>query len=632
MKIYQFGEYRLDSENRKLFRQSGEIVPLTPRVFDLLLTLVENKERVVTKDELLKIVWADCIVEESNLSQSVFVLRKALGENSHNTRFIRTIPVQGYRFIAPVETEENNPNEAALNVLPENRKLSAVSAWREKVNFSALTATFITSGVILLLLVGWNYFQTTPRQIDSIAVLPFTNASGDATSDYLTDGLTENITNKLARLPRLKVLARSVTAKYKGQEIDPLKAGGELNVGAVLVGTLTQEGDTLNIRLELIETATGNLLWSESYKRKATDLLSLQEEIARRTTEKLNLKLTAEEQRQIGKRYTENAEAYSLYLKGRFYWLKYTKESYEKAIEFYNQALKLDPNYALAYAGIADCYSFIAASDLDDPRTAFPKARTAALKSIEIDEDLAEGHLALAWIKLSFDWDWVGSEKEFQRAIELNPNHARTHFWYSILLKTLGRFDESFAEIKRAQEIEPNSFERGNGTMFYHSRNYEKAIEHCKKSLENYPNNIDAHWWLERMYAVTGRKKEALIEMERAVTKAKIPDSLNVSTNIDFTKIDFKQDYDSAQRQMIQIYLEKIKTQYVPAQDIAASFALLKDKENAIFWLEKGYEEHSGDMISLAIEPIWDDLRSDPRFQELLRRMNLENVKLPEPK
>jgi TolB-like protein/DNA-binding winged helix-turn-helix (wHTH) protein/Tfp pilus assembly protein PilF len=632
MKIYEFGNFRLDAESRKLFRQSGEIVSLTPRVFDLLLTLVENSERVVSKDELFEKVWADCIVEESNLPQSVFVLRKALGESSHNPQFIRTIPSQGYRFIAPVKTDDNHLKKTISNLLSVNRKLSDLAGWREKIKIPALIATFTTSGLVLLLLIGWNYFQTPPRQIDSIAVLPFTNASGDTKSDYLTDGLTENITNKLARLPRLKVLARSVVSKYKGKEVDPLKVGNELGVGAVLVGSMTQEGDALNISLELVETESGNLLWGESYQRKATDLLGLQGEITRRTTENLNLKLMGEEQRQLDKRYTDNAEAYLLYLKGRFFWIKHTKEGYEKAVEFYNQALEIDPNYALAYTGIADCYNMMAESDFAPPREIYPRAKAFAFKAIEIDENLAEGHFALAWIKFAYDWDWAGAEKEFQRAIELNPNHAQAHFRYSILLTSLGRFDEALTEIKRAYEIDPIYSERGMGTTLYLLRRYDEAIAFYKKSLETNPNSVNALWWLQRVYAIKGMKNEALVEMEKAVTTAESPNSTNTTSgNISLKTIDFNHGFDSAHQKYIQIYIDKSKTQYVSAYDIAASFALLKNKANAIIWLEKAFEDRSATMYMLAIDPVWDVLRLEPRFQEILRKMNLENVKLPNP-
>ena len=665
-KIYEFGSFRLNTAERLLW-QGEQSITLPPKVYETLLLLVENAGRVVTEDEFHEKIWGDAFVDEGSLTVNISNLRKLLGKDQSVSKFIETVPRVGYRFAAPVReitAEENqteilatdnestsrtkeivvedsqqkasenkaDSTEAQASQIPQTERASAAQV-AAKTNrlFSPvfwLSVLLICGGVVF----GVYLFQreSAPKaqnisEINSIAVMPVANETGDANFDYLTDGLTDNLIGRLARLQRLKVSARSVVIKYKGKEIDPLKAGRELSVGAILVGRTTKENDALGFRLELVETATGRVLWSENYKRHTSEMLNLQDEIANRIIENLNLKLNAEDYQQLAKRYTENSEAYVLYLRGRFFWRRDTKDGLEKAIDYYNQAISLDPNYALAYAGIADCYNFSNDYAGGDPKDYFPKARTAALKALEIDETLVEAHTALAWTKFVFDWDWNGAEKEFQRAIELNSNNARAHAWHSILLRSVGRYEEALTEGKRAIEIEPTYFNMILGISFHYFRRYDEAILSMETSLKLHPKIYMTHWWLYRVYRAKGMKEQALAHMKQAclINKEVNPDIVLASC----AKVDFNRGWKSSHQQIIKILSEESKTRYYDPLFIATYYLAFDDKEKAIESLYKAYDVRSSNLPYLATDPVWDDLRSDPRFQELLRRMNLENVK-----
>jgi DNA-binding winged helix-turn-helix (wHTH) protein/TolB-like protein len=648
METYDFGDFRVNVPGRELRRASGDVIPLTPRVFDLLLALIEARGRVVSKNELLESVWVDCIVEESNLSQSIFVLRKALGDNAANPKFIRTIPLKGYRFIASVnpESSEIDPyhsskkgfvddthltdlihDRAETPALGKTLQSPAAKSWSMLLSSRLMLVSLGILSLFVLLLLG-GFFRSPLKRNDSIAVLPFVNKRSDPNMDYLSDGFSESVTNTFSRISVLRVPASSVVSKYKGVDIDPIKIGSDLAVGSVLVGNIEQDGETINIHVELVGALDGTLLWGETYKRKSSDMLGVPEEIARRVSERLHLEINSADQSRLSRRYTQNGEAYVLYLKGRFFWRKYTKDGLRSAIEYYNQALAIDPNYALAYAGISDCFNMMGSASQMAPSEAFIPARNAAMKALELDNDLAEAHLALAWTRFAFDWQWDAAEIEFRRAIELNPNHPQSHFWYSILLDATGRFDEALNEIQRAYELDPIYLERGMGTALYLSRRYDDAINFYKKSLESNPNNINTHWFLDITYRVTGKYSEALSALERSI---RIEDAQSekqdISGSPSFSRVDFSQGYYSVERQMIRIYLDESERQYVSPRNIADSYIAIHDKENAILWLNKGNEIHAAGMYLLAVDPVWDDLRTDPRFQEILRKMNLDNVR-----
>jgi serine/threonine protein kinase/tetratricopeptide (TPR) repeat protein len=465
--------------------------------------------------------------------------------------------------------------------------------------------------------------QQPSKTIASLAVLPFVNLSGDPEMEYLSDGITDTLINSLSQLRKLRVVPRSLTFRYKGQEVEPQRVGGELNARAVLTGRVMQRGDTLLIGTELMDVAKLSQLWGAQYNRKMADIFALQEEIAREISEKLRLQLTGEEKKRLTKRATGNKEAYQLYLKGR-YWLEKrtpeaTPEALSRAIEYFQQAIAKDPTYALAYSGLADCYTWLPAFAFLPPKEAYPKAKEAALKALELDDTLAEAHTSLALLKANHDWDWSGAEREFQRAIALNPDHAMAHLWYGWTLANTGRFEEAIAEAKRALALDSLSLNINwlLGVAFHFARQYDQAIEQYRKTVELEPNYFAPHTFLGVVYVQKCMHKEGIAELEKAVAIS--------PGNISLSYLGYG--YAAASRRVeAQKVLDQLnelsKGNYVPALHRAIICAGLVEKDKAFEWLEKAYEEHF--TIAIKVNPVFDPLRSDPRFADLLRRMNLQ--------
>jgi eukaryotic-like serine/threonine-protein kinase len=461
--------------------------------------------------------------------------------------------------------------------------------------------------------------QQVGKTIDSLAVLPFVNLSGDPEMEYLSDGITDTLINSLSQVRRLRVVPRSLTFRYKGREVDPQRAGSELSARAVLTGRVMQRGDSLLIGTELMDVAKLSQLWGAQYNRKMADIFALQEEIAREITEKLRLQLTGDERKRLTKRATGNKEAYQLYLKGRYWLEKRTPDALSKAIEYFQQAIAKDPSYALAYSGLADCYSILPIFGFVPPKEAYPKAKEAALKALQIDDTLAEAHTSLALVKAHHDWDWSGGEREFQRAIALNPDYAMFHMWYGFILGDMGRFDEAIAEAKRGVELDPLSLNINwiLGVVFRYARQYDQAIEQCRKALELDPHFFVLHAFLGLAYVHKFLYKEGIAELEKAVAIS--------PSNISLAFLGYG--YAAAGRKVeAQKVLDQLndlsKRKYVPALHRAMIYAGLAEKDKAFEWLEKAYEEHL--VIAIRVNPAYDPLRSDPRFADLLRRVNLE--------
>src|SRR6266700_716451 len=456
--------------------------------------------------------------------------------------------------------------------------------------------------------------------IESIAVLPLQNRSTDGDTEYLSDGLAESLIYRLSQLPNLKVSPTSSVFAYKNKEIDPVKVGNQLGVNAVLLGRIVQRGDSLTISAELVDVRYNKLLWGEQYERKMSELLQTHREIAREIVDKIKLKVSGQEQG-LAKHYTESNEAYQLYLKGRFQWHKRTNEALKKSIDYFNQAIERDPSFALAYAGLADCY--VVPAYMLPPGEKIPKAKMAAMKALELDDTLAEAHTSLARAMTTYDWDWRGAEREFQRAIELNPNYAIAHQWYCGYLEAMGRTHEAIAEGKRALELDPLSpiitFEMGLG--FFYARDYDKAIEYYQKTLELDPDFPPAHGQLPAAY-------EQKRMYDQAITGFQKGTNLKGSREWYFSLSGLAHVYAvTGNKGEAQKLLSEMKDlsvrQYVPADRIALIYAGLGDKDEAFAWLEKGYDERSFNMTWLKAEPRWDSLRSDPRFADLVRRLGL---------
>jgi serine/threonine protein kinase/lipoprotein NlpI len=459
-------------------------------------------------------------------------------------------------------------------------------------------------------------------RIDSIAVLPLVNSSSDAKTEYLSDGITESLINSLSQLPNLAVMSRNTVFRYKGRETDPQRVGHELGVQAILTGRLIQTGDELLISVNLEDLRDRRQIWGEQYNRKLSNLVSVQQEIASDIYGRLRPRLAGEEKKLLSKRPTENVEAYQLYLQGLFYWNKWTEADFKKAADYFTQAAQKDPRYALSYAGLADTYSLLGDAGYLPPSEAWPKAKAAAMQALEIDDSLAEAHTSLGLVKEHFEWDWAGAENEFKRAIQLNPNSATAHHWYGDYLANMGRFEEGMRETKRAQELDPLSLiiNTSMGWQFYVAGQNDQAIEQLRKVLDIDPKFALARRTLEEVYAQMGKQKEAVAEREKVVSLSGSPE-LAASIEEDFSK--------SGYRGVLQSWLDGLtelaKHGYVSSYSIAEAYMRMGEKDKAFTWLEKAYEEHDSGLVSVAVEPMFAGVRSDPRFRDLLRRTKLSN-------
>jgi serine/threonine protein kinase/TolB-like protein/Tfp pilus assembly protein PilF len=455
--------------------------------------------------------------------------------------------------------------------------------------------------------------------IDSLAVLPLSNASADAGMEYLSDGITESIINTLSQLPGLKVMARATVFRYKGKEVEIAEVKRDLGVRAVMTGRVLQFGDNLIIKTELVDTADGSQLWGEQYKRKVADIFEVQEEISKEISEKLKLKLTGEEKKLLVKRYTDNTEAYRLYLKGRFCLSKMTKEALENAIKHFRQAIDTDPEYALAYAGLADAYYALSSNHLP-PNEAMPKARAAAERALQIDDTLAEAHASLGLVKAFYDWDWTSAEDEYRRAIELNPGYASTHHWYGWYLALMGRLSEAIKEIKQASELDPLSLEINTdlGLSFLFARQYDQALEQFEKALEMDPNFIWTHFFMGWAYEQKGGYDEAIREYQKA---AVLDDSPLILAALGHTYA-MAERRDEALRVLAEIK-ELAERRHVSSYHFAIIHAALGEKTEAFKWLEKSYHAREEALVWLKVDPRLDQLRTDARFIDLQRRVGL---------
>jgi serine/threonine-protein kinase len=471
------------------------------------------------------------------------------------------------------------------------------------------------------------FFARGTEAIDSVAVLPLANATNDASADWLADGLTESVIYKLSQVPDLKVIARSTVFRYKGRDVDAAQAARELGVRAILTGRVQQRGDDLTVSAELIDTREGKLLWGERYERKMTDVNTVQQEIAREVSEHLRPKMTGAERGQIAKGNTANTEAYQLYLKGRYYWNKRTEDDLKKSIDFFQQAVALDPNYAQAYAGLADAYEVLPSFSNPPPEETYFKSKAAAQKAIELDPSLAEPHAALAGTLGEYEWNFAGAEAEFKRAIELNPNYATAHQWYGEQLSVLGRHEEAIAEAKRAQELDPQSpiISSTVGDMYREARRYDEAIAQFRKTLELDPNFAQAHYSLGIVYAEQGKFEEANEEFRKSdILFGEPPDRVEKRAAADLAAYRAGGARGYWQSELEVLKKRAMATGVEPTSDYMATiYAKLGDKERALAELEKAYQKHAHQLIYLKVEPAWDPLRSDPRFVDLIRRVGL---------
>lgn len=653
--FYEFGPFRLDAEERVLLR-GPDLVPLTPKVFDILLALVERGGHIVEKDDLMKRVWPDSFVEEGNLTQNVSLLRKALGESPGGPQFIETVSRRGYRFVATIREREIEAGqiatESATIASPgrvnaeygfemgghSTESPNAVKGVNGPVDYdgsrtaiagvsrrtpllwagSKGRSSVLALGASLFIVVGVVYFAGSKAgndaagPIDSIAVLPFLDEAADKDSEYVNDKITDSLINSLSKLPKLRVVPRSVVANYKGRKMDPRQVGRELNVRAVVTGSVRRHGDTISIQADLIDLEKVAQIWGQDYDRKLADILIVQDDISRNIFENLRLKLNVEEKKKL--------DAYGLYLKGRNSWNKRTESGLLQGIDYFQQAIETDSTFAPAYAGLADCYNMLVVYGMRQPKDGFPKAKEAAIKALEIDESLAEAHTSLAFIKFRWDRDRVEAEREFQLAIKHQPSYAPAHQWYSSFLVALERFDEAIAEAKRAQELEPFSFIASShqGWILYLAGRNDEAIKEGTKLLELDSNFFPALRYRGLAYEQKGMYREAIADFQKAVKISGSPLILALLGHAYAV---------SGQKAEAQRVLDELRNlqerRFVSPYTVAAIYAGLADKDQAFKWLERAYEERDIWLMNLKVDPAFSKLQSDRRFADLLTRVGL---------
>jgi TolB-like protein/cytochrome c-type biogenesis protein CcmH/NrfG len=497
-------------------------------------------------------------------------LRKALGDSRESPAFVETISGKGYRFIAPVNA-----------VLP----------------------------------------ARCQEAIESIAVLPFANDSADPDAEYLSDGITETLINNLSQVSNLRVVARSTVFRYQGKNVDPQKAGSDLHVRAVVSGRLLQRGSMLIVRAELIDVATGAQLWGGQYTRKPEDVFAFQEDLSREISEKLRLQLTGDEKQRLTKRYTQDAEAYRLYLKGRYHWNKRSPDGVQKAVEYFRQALEKDPAYSLAYAGLADTYAYLSFFNVIPSRQAMPKAKAAAAKALEIDHDLAEAHVSLGYVSFTYEWDWLAAGEHFEQALTLSPACSRAHTFYALYLSSLGRSEEALAVAKRALDLDPASpaVSHSLAVQLYLARKFDRASKQAHDTLEMDANFAVSYAVLGEAYLSKGMYREGLSALERYSTLSRG----SAASHALLGYLHARSGERKKSLEMIEDLKAASKQSFVPALFIALVYAGLDDKDQAFTWLDKAYEERFTRLAYLKVEALWDPLRSDPRFTDLLRRVGI---------
>ncbi|HXP16260.1 MAG TPA: protein kinase, partial [Terriglobales bacterium] len=492
--------------------------------------------------------------------------------------------------------------------------------WRKPAWIAAAVVCLLLLIVVLLPRNWRDRLLGGPGRIRSIAVLPFVNAGADPNIEYLADGVTEGIIGSLSRVPDLRVMARSTVFSYKGREINAQKVGKELNVDAVLLGRVAQRGDTLTIQTDLVGVSDGSELWGDQFNRKVSDLIAVQGDIAKEIYDNLRPRLTGGEATQVAKHDTENSDAYQLYLQGLFYWNKWTEEGFRKAIDYFNQAVEKDPNYAQAYAGLADTYNFLGESGYMAPHQVWQNAKSAAMQAVKLDDSLPQAHISLALVRESYDWDWDGAESEFKRAIQLNSNSASGHQWYGDFLMRMGRFDEARMELKKAQDLDPLSLLTNTslGRLLYFTRQYDAAAQQLTKTLDMDAKFVPAQHAIESAYAQNGKYREAIAQRQKVLTLSGNPD-LAATIGEDFRT----SGYPGVMKSWLAGLMEVSKRGYVSPYNIAQIHAQLGDKNQTLASLEQAYNQRDSNLTYVKVEPAFDEVRSEPQFQQLVQRLGI---------
>jgi len=660
--LYEFDEFRLDLAERTLSRR-GERVPLTEKAFETLCALVKHGNHLVGKDELMTEVWAGAIVEENNLDKNISYLRKVLGETSDKAKFIETVRGHGYRFVAEIREVADEQKDAEtrgyedagteglgskVQVLSHNGNepeppvvaggqndlgfrisdfgiKDEQSTKEEKRNRSWLIVLTVLS-ILAFGSLGFYLWRGNPKPADapikSIAVLPFKPLVAENRDEALEIGMADTLISRLGNNREIVVRPLSSVRKFGRLEQDALTAGRALDVESVLDGSVQRWGDKIRVNVRLVKVSDGTLLWTGTFDEEFTDIFVVQDAISNRVAAALALQLGGDEKMRLTKRYTENVEAYGLYLKGRFHAAKLTPPEMQKGISYFQQAIEIDPSYALAYTGLAEAYRALATAGEMPATEFFPKAKAAAQKAVEIDDHLADAHAILGFIIFWYDWDWNAAENQCRRALELNPNSADAHTFYAHLLSNTGHHAEALGEIKRARELDPLS-SRNNaleGQFLLHAGQTDEALARLQKTFDLEPNFWLAHLFAASAYIEKGMFPEAVAEARKA------REISGVSTHpIAFEGYALAKSGKRAEAKELLAKLLKLSTErYVSPSNIALIHNGLGERDETLAWLERGFEQREPKMVFLKVEPKWNNLRSEPRFIDLIKRMRLE--------
>lgn len=637
--IYEFGPFHLDVAERVL-RREGVPIALTPKALETLIVLVEHSGHIVEKDALMKAIWPDAFVEEGSLTRNISVLRKILNNGQEGEPYIETLPRRGYRFTSSVKRLTAGEDEivverhAKLRVTTEEEsgetdapgqfmaKAKAVVRSRP-IGLVVASLILVTAGVTVYF---WASRRAQRAEADaplrSLAVLPFKNlaTSGD---ENLGLGIADTLITRLGSIKQLSVRPTSSVLRYAGQSQEAALIGKELNVESVLDGNVQRVDGKVRVSLQLVNVRDGATIWAAEIDEESKDIFRLQDQVAAQVIEALSLRLANTEEAKLAKRGTNNIEAYGAYLKGRILWNKRTPEALKQSLAYFNSAIEEDPLYVLAYAGLADAYVLLGEYNLAPADETFPKAKAAAQKALELDPNLGEAHTVFAYTLANYDWNFSASEQEYRRALDLSPNYATAHQWYAEYFSLMRRFDEARREIKRAQELDPLSPIIGSvaGLIEYHARNYEQAITQLRSVIELDSNFAPAHAYLALVYEITGRTNEAVAEQLKFLQLSGLPTQ---STNR-LRQAHEQGGYATYLNTVLEMMqaLESQSIQISP-YDKAVVYAKLDNREQALRWLEKAFDERIRYVAYINVYPVFDNLRDEPRFQHLLKRIGLQ--------
>lgn len=640
IQIYKFDEFRVDAAKRLLIKGVDETIPLTPKVFDTLLYLVKNGGKVIEKDELMREIWTDSIVEGNNLSQNISILRRVFGEKPGEQRFIVTVPGHGFRFVPEVreisevpssksqvlslvESETPSPEfqsePETLNLKPETDKDRKPKIKNQKsINFRF--AAFAILSILAIAAVGFYLWRGNEKAVDApiktVAVLPFKPLVVENRNEALELGMADALISKLSGGAEIVVRPLSAIRRYNSVEQDSLAAGRELAVDSILDGTIQTWGDRIRVSAKLLRTSDGKQLWTGQFDEKFDDIFAVQDSISEKVAAALNIRLGNVEKRHS----TENVEAYQLYMKGHYHLSKLTPSNIRASIPYFQQAIEIDPSYALAYTGLAQANGVLGITGAMPAAEAIPKANAAAQKAIEIDDTLAEAHVALCMGSFWYDWDWNATDNQCRRAIELDPNNADSHGNYAQVLSNTGRHDEALAEAKRSLELDPLGLPMNAlyGQYLLHAGKPDEALTQLQKTSELEPNFWMAHLFAASAYIEKGMFAEAIAESDTEK-------ELSGGNDIPFGTYALAKSGRRAEAEaVLEELLKSSKTKYVPPYNIALIYNALDERDKALEWLEKAYEQRDPKMTFLKVEPKWNNLRNEPRFVDLMKRMKLQ--------